>query len=309
VPSPGADSFSRAPFTAGDADALVAFCAAQRSPYDERLLRQLLLQLTSDPSGVFVIRDADGIVLVATVIDRAPNGAGAASIETLAVRTPLPAPTFTRLVAEPAIAFARAGACRALHVALPTARLPSEDAERALRDLGFAPVYDSFEMRRPASVRMAPPDPLPAGWSWAALDGARADAAHAALAEIFRDAPSTNLMPVADFRRGVISGAARWRVLLDGTRIAGLVRAVPHGDRGELRIVGRVPAYRGRGLGPRLVAEGLSVLARRSDGDGEVEVDVDLQVEADNDRALDLYRRFGFEVTARTPVFGLAFRG
>src|SRR4051794_15909059 len=183
MPSAGADPFSRAPFTAADADALVAFCAAQRSPYDESLVRTLLLQLTSDPSGVFVIHDADGIALVATVIDRARNGAGAASVETLAVRAPVPAPTFARLVAEPAIAFARGGACRALHVALPTARLPSDGAELVLRDLGFAPVYDTFEMRRPASVRMAAPDPLPAGWSWAALDGARADEAHAALGE------------------------------------------------------------------------------------------------------------------------------
>jgi ribosomal protein S18 acetylase RimI-like enzyme len=304
------DSFRRTPFAADDADALVAFCAAQRSPYDERLLKLLLLQLTSDPAGVFVIRDADGIALVATVIDRAPNGVGAAGFETLAVRTPLPGPMFARLVAKPAIAFARAGACRALHVALPTARLPADGAERVLRDEGLAHVYDAFEMRRPASVRAVPPDQLPEGWSWAALDGARADEAHAALGEMFRGAPSASLMPVADFREGVISGA-RWRVLLDGNRIAGLVRAVSHGDRGELRIVGRVPAYRGRGLGPRLVAEGLRVLAdeARAGQHDDEGVDVDLQVDANNERALDLYRRFGFEVVARTPVFGLTFGG
>src|SRR3954469_6136027 len=135
MPSSGADSFWRAPFTAADADAVVAFCAAQRSPYDERLLRLLLLQLTSDPSGVFVIHDAGGIVVAGTTIDRARNGAGAASLETLAVRAPLPAPTFARLIAEPAIAFARAGACRAIHVALPAARLPSDGGEGVLRDL------------------------------------------------------------------------------------------------------------------------------------------------------------------------------
>ena len=47
-----ADSFWRTPFTAGDADALVAFCAAQRSPFDERLLKLLVLELASDPAGV-----------------------------------------------------------------------------------------------------------------------------------------------------------------------------------------------------------------------------------------------------------------
>ena len=94
-----------------------------------------------------------------------------------------------------------------------------------------------------------------------------------------------------------------WRVLLDGGRIAGLVRAVPHGARGELRIVGRVPAYRGRGLGPRLVAEGLRLLAEAGAGD------VDLRWRPTMNARLDLYRRFGFEVVARTPVFALALRG
>lgn len=297
------DSLLRVPFTAGDADAVVAFCAAHGSPYDERLLRLLLLELTSDPAGVFVVHDADGIALLATVVDRAPNGAGAAALETLGVRARLPGTAFARLVVDPAVRFVRAGTCRALNVPLPLAVLPADDAERALREQGFAPAYEGFEMRRPASAGTVSLEPLPAGWSWAALDGARADEAHAALGEIFRDAPSAHLTPVADFRRGVASGAARWQVLLDGGRIAGLVRAVPHGARGELRVLGRVPAYRGRGLGPRLVAEGLRVLAESGAGD------VDLHVEAENDRALDLYRRFGFEVVARTPVFGLALRG
>jgi mycothiol synthase len=298
------DSFWRAPFAADDAEALIAFCAAQRSPFDEGLVRTLLLDLTSDPAGVFVVRDDAGIVVVATVADRPSNGARAATMETLGVRAPLPPAIFARLVVEPMVAFARGGGCRALHVALPAARLPAEGAEDVLRIQGFARVYDTFEMRRPASSRTAPPEaPLPDGWSWATLDGTRADEAHAALAQMFADAPSATLMPLADFRRSVLSDANPRRVLLEGGRIAGLVRAVPHGDRGELRIVGRLPAYRGRGLGPRLVAEGLRLLARAGAGD------VELQVEADNERALDLYRRFGFDVVARTPVFGIAFRG
>jgi len=35
---------------------------------------------------------------------------------------------------------------------------------------------------------------------------------------------------------------------------------------------------------------------------------VELTVEADNDRALDLYRRFSFTVVTRTPVFARALR-
>jgi len=114
----------------------------------------------------------------------------------------------------------------------------------------------------------------------------------------------------------VVSGASRWYVLLDGDRLAGLVQIMLHGAgaeirgevrnrelaRGEIRIVGREPSYRGRGVGPRLVAEALRLL--HADGAG----DVDLSVEADNERALDLYRRFAFEVVARTPVFALALR-
>jgi ribosomal protein S18 acetylase RimI-like enzyme len=124
---------------------------------------------------------------------------------------------------------------------------------------------------------------------------------------MFRGAPSFNSPPRAEFRAAVASGATNWRVLLDGQRIAGLLQiafrdAPDERRRGEVRIVGRAPAYRGRGLGPRLLREGLRLLELGGAGD------VDLVVEAENVRALALYRRFGFEPIAQTPVFMLKVR-
>jgi ribosomal protein S18 acetylase RimI-like enzyme len=302
-----AEPLRRMPFAPGDADAVVAFCAAHGGLYDAALTRFLVLELTSDPAGVIVIGDDDGPALVATVVDRARNGADAASLETLGVRAPIPAAPFARLVIEPAVGFARAGERRALHVALSPALIPADRAEQALREAGFAHAYDTFAMRRAGSAPApAPPEALPAGWSWAALDGSRVDEAHAALTVIFRDAPSTNLRPLEEFRAAVASGASRWYVLRDGDRLAGLVQIALHSGsgaiRGEVRTIGRLPGYRGRGVGPHLVAEGLRLL--RAGGAG----DVDLSVEVDNERALDLYRRFAFAVVARTPVFALALR-
>jgi ribosomal protein S18 acetylase RimI-like enzyme len=100
-----------------------------------------------------------------------------------------------------------------------------------------------------------------------------------------------------------VASGATWRALLDGDRIAGLVRIASDGARGTVRVLGRRPAYRGQGLGPRLLAEALRLLGTRGVGD------VGLDVEAANERALDLYRRFAFEVVERTPVFARALRG
>jgi ribosomal protein S18 acetylase RimI-like enzyme len=304
---------NRVPFSPGDTDAVVAFCLAHAAgEQDAALLRQLMLELTSDPAGVLVIADGGAIALVATVIDRVRNGADAANIEVLGVRAAPAAAAFVEHVVEPAVAFARAGERRALQIALPAALGAVDGLADALGAVGFARAYDTFEMRRPASVweseAAAVPAqvdvaPLPGGWSWTDIDVARAEAAYAALGEMFRDAPATNLIPLEDFRQRVASGAARWRALLDGERIAGLVRVVPHGAEGEVRILGRVPAYRGQGLGPRLLSEGLRLLRAAAAGD------VMLHVEAANDRALDLYRRFGFEVVTRTPVFARPLRG
>ena len=296
-----ADSFRRVPFAPDHADAVIAFCHAHDSPFDGPLLRRLILELTSDPTGVFVVGDDAGVALAAAVIDRTRNVAEAALLHILGVRAPIPEGTFMRLVVEPALAFAAAGGRRALHVELPAATLPCAGAEPALAQAGFELVYSLFEMCRPHDAPAPPPvEALPAGWSWAVVDGARADDAHAALGDMFRDALATQIVPLSAFRRAVLSGDTVWHALLDGDRIAGMLRVGAHGARAQLQIVGRVPAYRGQGLGPRLVAEGLRLLSK----DGAR--DVELSVEAQNESALALYRRFGFGIVTRTPIFGRA---
>jgi ribosomal protein S18 acetylase RimI-like enzyme len=304
TPAADADSPRRIPFAPADADEIIAFCRARSDAFDAPLLRRLLLDLTSDPAGVIVVRDADGIQVVSTVVDRVRNGADAASLEILGVRAPLTAAQFARLVVEPAVAFVRAGDRLALHVPLDASLVPADGAEQALRDAGFAHAYDSYRMRRDRSTPDQLIEALPDGWYWAALDEFRIADAHASLLEMFHGAPSFSLSPLAQFQKAVASGATTWRVLLDGHAIAGLVHVsfdegLDGRRRGEVRTIGRMPAYRGRGLGPLLLREGLRLLGQ---------VDIDLVVEAKNVAALALYRRFGFEPTAETPVFALKLR-
>ena len=291
-----------APFAPASVDAIVGFCVAN-GPYDAPLLRRLMLALTSAPAGVLVVEDGGAPVLVAAVVDLTTNGADAANLELLGVRAPVAADVFARCVVEPALAFARGGARRALQVHLGPVAAGIADAEGVLEVAGFAHAYDSFKMSRAADAPEPPEPPLlAAGWRWETLHAERAPQAHAALVEIFRDAASTSTPPLAEFCQSLGSGANVWRVLLDGQRVAGLVRVAVHRDHGEIRVVGRAPAYKGAGIGPRLISEALRLL--RAEGAGGVS----LEVEARNEDALALYRRFDFQVVTRMSTFARALR-
>jgi mycothiol synthase len=64
---------------------------------------------------------------------------------------------------------------------------------------------------------------------------------------------------------------------------------------GEVRLVGVLPAWRGRGFGRELLRLGVAELRHRGAGH------VQLSVEAENELALGLYRRTGFEPVVEWP--------
>jgi hypothetical protein len=234
----------RVPFIRGEVAGWVAFCVAHGAPHDAALVRRLMVDLTSDPAGAFVLVDGEGPAFVSTVVDLAVNGDGGANLELLGARAPMAGELFAELVVAPAVAFARGGAHRGLQVALYPWLVDAPGAERALAAQGFARIFDSFVMRRPAGAAApsAPVPPLDDGWRWGPLEDEQVEAAHRALAESFQGAPWFSQAPIHDFRRAVASGASVWRVLYDGAQIAGLVQVSRQGEHGTLRTVARRPA-------------------------------------------------------------------
>ncbi|HVR62923.1 MAG TPA: GNAT family N-acetyltransferase [Polyangia bacterium] len=290
------ETFVRLPLALDEA---LAFAALHPVGHlDEAMRRRLITALTSDPAGTIVLGDAGGALrLVATVVDVIDDRTAPAELVILGARPGLPGAAFADGVLAPARAFARAGGRRVLHTARPTF---VTDVDEVLARDGFTFAYEIVAMRR-AHAALAPAEPtLPSGWRWAALDDALVEPAHVALGEMFRGMPAMTLPPLPAFRSGAFSPPPGYQLLMDGEAVAGLVRLSASGDGGVVRVLGRVPAYRGRGLGRLLLDRGLRLLAAAG-----VRT-VMLEVLAMNDRALALYRAFGFAVVEHTPTLAAA---
>jgi GNAT superfamily N-acetyltransferase len=286
----------RLPFVLDEA---LAFAALHPVGHlDEPIRRRLLTALTSDPAGTIVVGDAEGVIrLVATVVDTIDNRTAPAELIILGARPDLPGRSLVDEVVAPAQAFARAVGRPALHIARPTFVI---DVDEALARAGFAFAYETFAMVRSRANVDATEPTLPPGWRWVALDDALVPPVHAALEEMFRDAPGTTLPPLPVFRRGAFGSPPGYHVLLDGDTLAGLVRASASGDSGVVRILGRARAYRGRGLGRLVLDRALRLLAAAGARS------VMLEVSATNERALALYRAFDFEIFERTPTLAVS---
>lgn len=110
----------------------------------------------------------------------------------------------------------------------------------------------------------------------------------------FADHRENGAMTHEDLRRRM---AMDWfdpagvRLAWNGDTLAGFcwTKVHPNGD-GEIYIIGTAPRYQGRGLGSRLVLEGMrhlaSVGARK----------VTLFTDSDNERAVELYQRLGYRI-------------
>jgi mycothiol synthase len=176
---------------------------------------------------------------------------------------------------------------------------------------GFEPIRWYFTMHRP-NLDDIPDAPLPAGLELRPLTSDQHRAVWEADVEAFRD--HWQAREPSDADRAALFAKTEfepelWVVAWDGDEVAGVVQpwiwrdenAALGVDRGWLERISVRRAWRGRGLGRALTAEGL----RRLRDAGMT--DAMLGVDADNPTgALGLYESLGFVRTHETAVYRLA---
>lgn len=182
--------------------------------------------------------------------------------------------------------------------------LPSDVAAPFAEHHGFRHDRYFWRMTRPRGMAFEPPA-WPPGIEVRPLEGDRMladwnDAYNASFARHYHFVPSTleglrQRMETEEYRTGVIQLAYR-----DGQCVGFCRNAFHHGRRGEIALLGTVPAARGIGLGRALLRWGVAWLEARDTGTTE------LQVDGENENALGLYRSEGFAVTQTREVWARA---
>src|SRR5205823_5155714 len=120
------------------------------------------------------------------------------------------------------------------------------------------------------------------------------------LVEAFSKNPETSIPTFEEF---VLARKAKEkakevsaRLLLEKDKAIGIVR-VHKGKIGEIHTIGLIPEYRGKGYGQVLMKEALRLLASQG------VVKYKLNVAAANEKALSIYRAFGFEIRNTYSVY------
>lgn len=189
-------------------------------------------------------------------------------------------------------------------------------AEALLRGAGFAPVRTLLRMSLDPALlpgAIAAARPLPDGFEVSPFDPTRQDEADEWVrvnAAAFAGHPEQGAMTRADFdalTREPWFEAEDLRLAFEAgrpeARLAGFTWVKTTREQGqvetELYVLGVDPAQAGRGLGAALLGETLRRMARH-DPDR-----ITLYVDLDNENAVSLYERAGFEVEQRSTQFAL----
>jgi ribosomal protein S18 acetylase RimI-like enzyme len=286
----------RRPFHAAGLPGLLAFAAKHPVSYvDAETFERGLYQVVSEPASVIDLFAGDERVALAMVYDRLNEPPDTVLAMLLAAgEVPDWAP-ISEIVLTVAEDLARAAGKRTLTVSwlepLPLA------VSAAFAGRGQRPMIQEYRMDRAGTPASATP-PLPPGWRWEDVDAARMPQALALVRLAFAGQPSF-LPDEDDLVRFLLSGRQRSRVLCDASGPAAFVHVScnPAQRLGYVGPIARHPSYRGRGLGDLLVAESLSLLA------GMQPTRICLDVTATNTRALDLYRRHGFEIVRQVGFY------
>ncbi len=260
----------------------MAFAEANRLSKVFSLPPRRMIERLAARDGVVELRWNGRTALVGVVVDGCDNVHDAAVFEVLGWDADVPLRPLLE-AAEPLVV--EVGAARAcVSLALPVAL---SDAVPA----GWRAADASLVMERPPGPWESPA--LPAGARWADLERSAIQEHYVAVRAAFATDPSTFVPDLPTFSGACLGCEPPVRILhLDGAE-AGFARTSYEGDIGYIASIGRLPAHRGRGLGPILLAEALRVLGRRPVSGYR------LGVTAANAEAVSLYLRFGFTVVER----------
>ncbi len=246
-----------------------------------------LLSLAEGPEGVLELSDEEGRRVLAVLLESCANASDAAELVLLGHRSGAATEAWAEAALAWGLAKARHGPRANLHVSGPEQGFFSKEL---LLRTGFTEAFWIHDMERPPAPPPELPE-LPPGLRMADLEPEWIPSLHETTVRAFATVPGANVPPLSDFAPRIRSRPIPPRVALLGERVVGFVRVELDADgTGRIQMLCRHPEVRGTGLGPRLLAEGLCLLSKRGAGR------ISLEVAARNERALELYRRTGFEV-------------
>lgn len=281
---------------AGDAahEERVRFClehgVAHWREGDVRLLAETLVR---GPEGVLDLRRGESR-LVASLVEKADSEIDCAELVPLGL-----VGDEDRALLADAVAWAHALATTGPRSVLSVPLGPRLAAHRAwLMGLGFALAHESLTMTTPdATFPDVPPPEGTAFIDW--HPGVAAEVVDQMIRRAFVGIPGIMVMDVASLRERLRTAFPPARVLMAGDALVGLARTrVPDSDgTGFIHLLVREPTWKGRGVGPALLAEACRVLVAH--GAQRFQLDVASM----NARAIALYTQSGFATTSTEASF------
>lgn len=258
---------------------LVEFCTAYPlSAHGSLSAARLLGELATTDDCLLDLWEGTERIAVAVVLDQLQNLDDAVIMEILAAPQ-LQEAGFLEMLAQAEQIWARSGR-KALSLQIPEKWSPFG---RVLLGLAWTAERDSLSMTRENTPIAFP---LPADVRWRDLGSADVLAYHRLLHAAFAEDAGIQMPDMAGFKKNTLNREIPIRLLIHRGRPIAFVRVARQGDLGNIETIGRHPSWRGRKIGPLLLAEAQRLLADCSS--------LRLEVQGNNLPARRLYTRYGF---------------
>ncbi|MCA9563404.1 MAG: GNAT family N-acetyltransferase [Myxococcales bacterium] len=268
--------------------------------FPRALIHKLLERISTSPMCTIELVDDDETVAVAVIVDAISNASGLAILDIIAMDPAIQKSEALRLIlSEAESSLRRIKTKPGLEAPI---RQPLAECSDVLAQQGFSFAFSNYEMETTPHAPLPEVVPAPRGFTWEVANEQHARSYYEAVSAAMLPVPGGTVGSFEEIR-GVLGTDSNRYVLMDQGTVAGFLtlRVEPERRFGYVQLLGRHPSYRGRGLGPVLLTEGMAKL--RAQGADYFALDVT----ATNESALSLYKRFGFEVVAESPTYAKRF--